>query len=359
MTVGRSGRQVWMALLAALAVCGGALAESVTLRSSVRIEEGAAIVLRDVAELEGAYAESLGGLVVCEDPARRADGAGWTQIPLSDVRRALVAGGAKVNRLAISGATCTVRFASSAVAVEAPKAVEEPETQWVLVSELAGAGAGSGGGSVRESIGALIARTAGVDADNTRLIFDADDAERLDRRLTDRMSVELGSSVLSSVVARVSWFDEEGELAEVWRTTVQVEIRRTVLRVREGVSRRGELPPGSVEAVTMWLSPGGPEPISASAVLVGATAKYKLEPGWVLREGHLELPPMVLRNSMVKLECRSGGMIVRVEAKALDDGKLGERVRCRVEGSRRVFLATVEGPSAVSVVIGEQTEESR
>ncbi len=53
-------------------------------------------------------------------------------------------------------------------------------------------------------------------------------------------------------------------------------------------------------------------------------------------------PPLVLRNSMVRVDVSSGGIHLRLKARAETDGQPGQAIRLMIPGGHRQFLATLQ-----------------
>jgi flagella basal body P-ring formation protein FlgA len=81
----------------------------------------------------------------------------------------------------------------------------------------------------------------------------------------------------------------------------------------------------------------------------GFQARTHLHPGEILDARKLARTPVVRRNALVQVTLSNGqGLDIAVQAVALEDGVLGQAVRCRQGGAQagqraRYFVATVKG----------------
>ena len=69
----------------------------------------------------------------------------------------------------------------------------------------------------------------------------------------------------------------------------------------------------------------------------------------MVRESDVEPPVLVKRGERISVHCLSGGVVVRIKARALADAREGELVECRADGGEQVISARVTG-RAVAVI---------
>ncbi|HSH48490.1 MAG TPA: flagellar basal body P-ring formation chaperone FlgA [Halomonas sp.] len=112
--------------------------------------------------------------------------------------------------------------------------------------------------------------------------------------------------------------------------------RGEILRRDQLVERRGDLtrlPHGTL--------------LSADSA-VGREATRRLAPGLTLQKHHLQAPTLVERGEAVVLEASGRGFRALRDARALDAGGRGDRVRARLP-DRRILEGTVIGTGRVAV----------
>ncbi len=83
--------------------------------------------------------------------------------------------------------------------------------------------------------------------------------------------------------------------------------------------------------------------------MVGLQATRSIYKGRPVLASVLRQPIMVSRNAVVAMEYRRGGLIIRTEGRALNEGGIGERVRVMNLGSRQTVSAQIVGPGEVRV----------
>ena len=96
----------WIAAVIAVGlVTSSAMANTVRLKRGAVVEPDRALVLRDIAELDGAYAADLGGTLIAAEAGELLDAAGSGSVSLNRVRASLERDGAILSRLTLSGKT--------------------------------------------------------------------------------------------------------------------------------------------------------------------------------------------------------------------------------------------------------------
>lgn len=107
---------------------------------------------------------------------------------------------------------------------------------------------------------------------------------------------------------------------------------------------------------TVWVpeSALAPDVLLAAEEIVGREAGRRLAAGRPLREGDLRAPRLVRKGEVVTLVFQRGGIELTAQARALQDGAEGERIRAvnldserpvsgLVIGRRRLLVGTTEG----------------
>lgn len=334
-----------IALISAFAA-PSALAGTISLRTSAIVpQRERGIRLADIANLEGADAEAFSDLVVIDASAMLSHENAWREVKIETVRAALQKAGANMGRMAISGARCLVRIEGARVAEAQPPAPEEPpveEVGQVITSEALP--------TIRGRVAEALAELFGVERTEIRFKFDPrDEALLAQTEWGRRIAVQPVSGTSSSrVVVDVRIYAGD-RLVESSGVRVDVEVRRRVVTLLQTVQRKSELTPDVLTEGIQWLPPGGAAPVSGIAAAVGSIARTRLEAGSVLRESELEAPIMVRRNELVTVHCLRAGFEVRTRARAGRDAARGDVIEFTLEGSRKPFLARVDGPGRAIV----------
>ena len=117
--------------------------------------------------------------------------------------------------------------------------------------------------------------------------------------------------------------------------------------MRAPVERRSSIGATGVVVERRWLTPD-----IVPATLddcVGAEAKSRLDVGQTLTQAHVVPPIVVSRGEQVMVHYLSGPVILKTKARALEDGRVGERIRLEVIGSKRRLEARVDAPGRAVV----------
>lgn len=344
------GMVVWGVVACALLVwAAGAAAGTVVLKGTALVEPKAPILLRDVADLGGDEA-ALGDLVVVKRTASARGDAAWVVVEVADVRAALADAGVSAGRVAVSGSRCVVRFVGTGTE-DAKKKEGEAKPAPVRRPEVVDT---SGPATVRTRVVEMLDRMFGVkdDPGALRVLFDEGDEDLLGmeewgRRILVRPGTSgTGSRVLVEV--RVL----SGDQIVASRTiAVNVEIRRRVVVLTADVERHDVITDKMVRETEMWVSPRGDGGPSNVKDVVGQRVRKPLHAGEVLRSGDVEPAILVARGSLVTVLCLKGGIGIQARGRAMDDGREGEMIECRLIDSRKAFEAKVDGPGRVVVVL--------
>lgn len=322
---------VLMASLAASVGLAGAQVTTVSLRSTVRLATDEAVTLGSIARIEGAEAGRLSGLAIgAVDP-----GAGrWTTVEAEVVRRAIEESGAKTGSVVVVGARSSltrVGATARAAGADAPGPAPDP-----------------GAVVVRDHIEHWVRSRFSVGPDDVRVTIDERDLSMAGTSTEGRV-VEIepvGSS--SRLVLRVRVYERDRIVAEQpVRMSVEV---RTVAPVAVAPLRRGErVGEAGFELRELWTDPIDP-PADPEAV-IGQVARRAINPGEVIRHGHLEPPVLVHRGRDVSVRMVRGSVVVTSIARARHDAMEGELVELETKDrSGRRFTARVAGPGRAVMI---------
>lgn len=114
----------------------------------------------------------------------------------------------------------------------------------------------------------------------------------------------------------------------------------------EGVIATRNLRPGTIIAAADLSAPDAAE----AAALVGLEVRRTVYAGREVTPDALGAPRVVMRNDLVSLVFLSGGLGLRTEGRALDEGAVGERIRVMNLSSRLVITAVVREAGLVEAV---------
>ncbi|MFZ2874259.1 MAG: flagellar basal body P-ring formation chaperone FlgA [Phycisphaerales bacterium] len=305
-----------------------ALAEgTITLRGVARIEASAPVLLRDVAELDGSEAVTLGESVVAPAGPRPAT------VTLSQVRGALEAGGANLGRLTLRGSSCSV-LAPVAPPTATPAEIPAPV-----------------GNSVRSVVAGRVAELLGVGPADLRLTFESRDDALLGVPTQDRTVAVQPAGEGDRLPLTVRVYEEDRIVAQ-GQVRVSVLVRRRVLVTTAALSRGASIRASGLLEEERWLPPSSAP--ATGTDLDGQVLRNRLGVGQVVEMQDIEPPLVVKRGDVVAVDCLSGAFSVRTTARALSPGRLGEVIQFQSLSSKRTFRARVSGPGlAVTLAPGE------
>ncbi|MCI4666370.1 MAG: flagellar basal body P-ring formation chaperone FlgA [Neomegalonema sp.] len=106
-----------------------------------------------------------------------------------------------------------------------------------------------------------------------------------------------------------------------------------------------------IEPGHVALRPGRAKPgeLEAAKDAVGLAARSSLYKGRPIRADQLGPPIIVKRNGLVTLQFRRGGLILRTEGRALDQGGVGERIRVMNLDTKRTIFGVILSGRVVEV----------
>ncbi|MFM7051605.1 MAG: flagellar basal body P-ring formation chaperone FlgA [Planctomycetota bacterium] len=316
-----------LATIASALLCAGALADTVTLRGSVRVPAGREVVLADIATLDGDAAEALAGTVIATADA------GAFEIAVEKVRQKLVAAGADPRVVDVRGDRTVVRpmaVAKQPAARLAPTAIERDAVATVDPAEHTGH-------ATPLAIACELVRNAHADAGaSLRIEVSREDLDELAPTPGLRYEVVAKSALSSDRVELEIVAYRGNDTASRSRVRLMPKYLRAVA-VAEGDNRRGAaLAEGSFRTVTRAVAPSEAARLADPAAIAGRSLAQTLPAGTAIRADHLAKEIAVRRNDRVIVRREIGMVAIELEAIALEDGAAGDTIALETTGSRRV-----------------------
>lgn len=335
-------RLEWRLMLILLALASGRTpAGTVELRASARVEAGSDVTLSHIARLRGEDAEALGDLVIlrADDPALAR---GKAPVEIGLVRSLIDGRGVNWGLLTLRGGRCDVRLR----APERPRAERSSAPAPEVIRD-------DGTPTVRTFVERRLRETFGVeDPAHMRVRFEDRDADLLGMALEGRLVDAHTTGSSARVPISVSVYEGD-RLLERRLVRAEVLVEREVCVLRSPV-RRGERLTG--EALTTerrWLATDV-SPLGYDEA-VGAEAKSPIEAGVVVEGRHVEAPIVVRRGGLVIVHYLSGPVILKTKARAMSDGRVGEKILFEALGTKRRLMARVD--SADRAVVRRESGE--
>ncbi len=150
-----------------------------------------------------------------------------------------------------------------------------------------------------------------------------------------------------------------------WKTTdrqrVPIWARVRALCPRPAVRLRKDAPGGTflvsslLEQVSVLDSALRTESHESLAQYEGKVLRHFAKAGSVISLNEIADPPLVRRNTMVRLEVISGSLHLRLSARAAADGRAGESIRLVIPGGRRQFLANIQPDGSAILHVAMKT----
>lgn len=335
-------RRVLLIIVTLVFAQGGMALTAIELRSSAVIGPGA-VLLGDVATLSGTDASALASLVVCEGVPSGG------RVSLDEVRSALDAAGVHWGRVSLRGGDCVVRQGEVRLSVAEGETVEQERSPGVI--DL------SGPETVKTKIARVLGALYGTENEDLRVLFDERDEAFLEIMDSGKRYEVVATSGASSARAPITVNVFEGEsLTETRTVRADVEVRVEAVVLRRRAERGESISSGDVMKQWVWVTPTGSPVVAEVSVAVGRLARTTLTAGTVLREALLELPIVIRRNELATVHCLSGSVTMRVEARAMDDGHVGDVIEFRKDRRSAPFRARVSGPG---IAVATTEKEAR
>jgi flagella basal body P-ring formation protein FlgA len=136
---------------------------------------------------------------------------------------------------------------------------------------------------------------------------------------------------------------EDGQPAEAAAVTLSylVKIKQPELVALKPIAKGEKIGPlnsGLAEKDATFQAEDG---FSNTESAYGLSARRPIQADAVILAGMVELPVLVKRGDMVRLQARSGAVNVETSAKALRDGKKGDSIPVQVEATKKQINAVV------------------
>lgn len=311
-----------------------------------------ALLLRDVAEIEGELAPSLGELRVGDATAAAASNLPKLTLTLGDIRTALDSAEVNWGRIELNGSACEVALPGKAASVaprvqgqEAPSRVPQPIDF-------------SGPATIRTAVAMRIASMLNTAPTDIRLYFESGEDEFLNTpTLSKRVDLQPASNAASGRIPMHVTLYEGDRVAASRLVSASVLIRRTVVAATSAVDRGEALDPTKLDVSEQWVSPAVKASVAPEAI-EGSVTNVRLQPGQVITASDVAKPVVCKRGEVVYVHALSGSVTIKAKARALAAARDGESVQLKLDGSDRVFTARMSGPGRAVLIVNPDAPES-
>lgn len=326
-------------ILASILALGGAAradADTVALRGSARVAPGAPVTLADIAELDGDAARRLGAVEI----ARGSDTA--FEIAISAVRTKLAAAGAPEATMRFRGDRVVVRPLRGApddatpAGKSADKAGAKPRATvaaaaQVTIDPALHVGQATPLGTMCE----LLRNAFGDDAAAVRLLLGPADVAKLEPRAGLRYEITPRSALKADFVSFEIVGLEGDRAVSRERVRVSVRLARDVAVV-QAASRRGtSLDAGDYTVERRDVPPSLAARAVDPASIAGTSLARSLDAGVVIGADDIARPATIRRNDRVVVRREIGLVAIELDAIALEDGRLGDRIELQLTAAAR------------------------
>ncbi len=343
-----------------------ALAETfISLNRTAEVRAGAPVTLAQVATVTGDDAATIGKLIILETPGRET-----TELDTEQLRAALSKHkvnwaatsirGSRLKLTVTSGDEANASAAgtlagASGGAVNAAISLQSPDA-----AAASAAGGYSSGPTLRDLVAERLAVIHGVELDGIRIDYDTTPAVKyLDLPIgdvTDSSVVPQAAPGTTRMPLRVELRRRDGSV-DFRVLAARIELRKIVTVAAAPIDRGEMITEDLVRVETRWVSPAGDAPLSMERV-IGASAKRRIETGRLVTRGDVQPPIVVQRGDTVWVLVRSGTFEIKTKAKAMSQARDGESVTMQAEGSKRTFVARMEGRLAVAELNTDHTDRA-
>ncbi len=343
-----------VATLAVLGLSASCAADSITLRTTVRLAPDiTSIMLRDVAYLDGDEATRLGTLVL-GDLADRPS----LEMSLEEIRGKLAAQGVKVALIDWTGNRVVVRNAHAdrpramqgmtiddaaikAAAVPTPPTIAREE---FLVDDVRGAL------TPRGLIADLMSTVHAAHQVPVRLQVEGVDASVLDDNDRSRRYEIVPLTALSTDIVRARIVAREGDIV-VSRTDIIVRatLKAQVATAKAAIRRNSTIDGGLIDVAEAWVTPSEFAKLPDIGMVQSAMSVASIAKGERITHVSVRKPVQIKKNDKVIVRREMGSVAIEVTAIADEDGGLGDAIRFfatdrKDRKDRKPFSAEVVGP---------------
>ena len=351
-----------IATFAMASLATGALADSITLKGSVRMPtDGSPLLLQDVAILDGDDAQHFAELTVPIE----ADLHEAVEIHVDVIEQLLAEEGVNWARIALSGGAVVVRpRINASVTVGLNTQVERGEVSEPQSGKSLAVGGGGSSESSRfrhiddwQREGEHLGRIAEIiraewkeEASRLHLAIDLSKLTELPAHAT-RIEVEARGSSRGTDWIDVQFRALRGETSFRPTKTVLVRVDLRVMRettvALNRLTARRTLKLDDLSTAPRLIKPSDAARSLTPESLVGRRLSRRVEEGGAVLSSFLQAEVVVRRNDPVHVVMRGPFQLTGSEAMALERGAVGERINCRWRAGDEPFTALVIGPGEV------------
>lgn len=327
-----SARNILFVLLA-VSACSNAQGDTLRLRKYTTVE-AETIHLRDIADMNGRRAEDLSDIVV-----KSFDGQTSVCVKLHDIRQLLTNQNVNWAMLSLTGYnTCTVER----ITPQPKQIVQTPEIAIPTVTNPTQAIDLTSAVTLRQRAEQFIRDNAG--ADDLVITFADGDADALDQPALDgRYEFEPVSAGLIGRVPLIVRQWQGDVIANQYRITADVARKQLAVVAVRSLRRGGTVQRGDVEIRDVLVRDSRTQPLTSLDGVIGKTVSGYIRENVILTDDNLQSPLLIQRGELMQVRCVRGAVVIKLKARASEDGALGQFIAVRPEGRRSEIIVRVTG----------------
>ncbi len=299
---------------------------TITLKSTVRINNNEPITLAHIGTIQGDQAKELGQLII--DPLIKGQDGLWQHLNANDLRNLIEQEpGFHAGSVIIHGNSVHLRRTNHiAVPTTSPSATKESEQAEEQPQ----------GPTVRGHIERWIRDRYQVGDDLLKMTFRDSDESFLSISSEGRLIEIREISKRGRVSVRVVIYDGY-EIIDERALIFDVEIFRPLLVARVRINRGTILDESHFMTERRWVLPD--EHAANPEQAIGMAISTTINPGQLLKIQHIELPLVIRRGDIVSAKSIAGSVVVTVRGRAKGNARQGEIVEIESMNRQNTFTA--------------------
>jgi flagella basal body P-ring formation protein FlgA len=333
---------VWATVaLAAVDSDASADTSTITLRSTVLLQQGQPATLADIAHLAGEEALRLAQTPI-DTTTLRPDPAGWRKIDAQALRTILEPHDPMWGAIQLRAGPTYIR--TFAAPTQSPDQAPEPPT----------ANTPAAPGTVRQLAEHHIARVFKTDPKDLQVLWVEATEGLLDHSTKDLLPHIDDAGRSDRMALRITLYDREANVIAEGSARAQVRIRRDVAVLSNDVPRRRIITPTDFRIERRWTD--ATENPADTTTVAGREAASNLKAGQPIRESDVHTRVAVKRGDRVQIRIITPTVTASLLARALRDARIGETIEFESIAPSRAdrlrFEARVDSAGSAVAVAG-------
>ena len=141
----------------------------------------------------------------------------------------------------------------------------------------------------------------------------------------------------------------DGKLERSVNLRANINAYAEVLMAKAEIPRGTAFRPEDFEVRKELLTGANADRVKEIEPLIGRIAKKSIFPGQPVKNGDFEAPQIIKRNQLINVETRAGALLIQSQAVAMNDARVGDVLMCGNPGSSQNFQGIVRQDGTVVV----------